>query len=533
MASHRQISASKVRLLLQCGRPFDTKTEIPAGDGDGTPATRYGSCIHKLFEIGLLAAGVGGAPYSHNAVGRATAILQSAERVCAQWRVNDVEGAIHHTNTALDALQAWLDADRNPFGVSFRVVGVENAKAYNVRTETTRSIELDHETHTYVGLQPGEVGGTYDVLLYAEGWGHLVLDLKTGYEVDLEHVSTNSQLLTLALMTGARAVAILHSQKESPPVIAAAEVSEDARKLFAAELLAAFDAIGRGPRTGPLCYRCPAAGDCPALEAGPLQLERGRRAEETSSAPLRLTMHHDDVTKMSAADLTAGVDVLICDPPYSPKVHAGVTSQAKNAGDGRGPRRRDLGFAPLSPELRATIARCAAKVPRWSLIFCDVEGLTEWIRACEEAGAKYIRAIPWVRWSMPQLSGDRPPQGFELVACFWGSQKGRKSWGGPGNLTHLNHKCLRGAEKHTTEKPLDLMLDLVDWFSRPGDTVLDLTAGSGSTGAACKVLGRNFEGYETNPTWASRASERIASAPSSPRDVERHERWVATRKPAP
>ena len=45
---------------------------------------------------------------------------------------------------------------------------------------------------------------------------------------------------------------------------------------------------------------------------------------------------------------------------------------------------------------------------------------------------------------------------------------------------------------HPTQKPVALLEDLIKTFSNEGDTVVDLTMGSGSTGVACKNTGRNF-----------------------------------------
>jgi site-specific DNA-methyltransferase (adenine-specific) len=217
-------------------------------------------------------------------------------------------------------------------------------------------------------------------------------------------------------------------------------------------------------------------------------------------------------------------DVLITDPPYRAHVHKNATSQST----ARGARHRDLGFKHLSEELRSYVARCAAEARRWSVIFSDVESVGEWKAALEKNGATYVRAIPWVRWSMPQLSGDRPPQGAEMVIVAHGREGGRKHWNGPGNLTHFANKCLRGEEKHKAEKPLDLMLDLVSWFSDAGETVYDPLMGSGTTGVASAILGRSFCGVEIDRVWEERAKDRILSIPEFawPRDAERHRRWV-------
>ncbi len=214
-------------------------------------------------------------------------------------------------------------------------------------------------------------------------------------------------------------------------------------------------------------------------------------------------------------------DVLITDPPYSAHVHANAVSQSI----GGGVRQRDLGFVSLSDELRLWTSKLAARIPRWSVIFSDIEGSHLWHRDLVVSGATYIRTIPWVRWSIPQLSGDRPPSGCELIILAYGQGKGRKHWSGPGNLTHFAHTCLRGDGKHRTEKPLDLMLDLVSWFSDPGEIVIDPFSGSGTTGLAAKILGREFVGAEMDELWASRAQARIDCDTLSERDQGRYDKW--------
>ena len=62
---------------------------------------------------------------------------------------------------------------------------------------------------------------------------------------------------------------------------------------------------------------------------------------------------------------------------------------------------------------------------------------------------------------------------------------------------------------HPTQKPVALLEDLIKTFSNEGDTVVDLTMGSGSTGVACKNTGRNFIGVELDEEYFKIATERI------------------------
>jgi hypothetical protein len=65
---------------------------------------------------------------------------------------------------------------------------------------------------------------------------------------------------------------------------------------------------------------------------------------------------------------------------------------------------------------------------------------------------------------------------------------------------------------HPTQKPVALMEDLVKTYTDPGETVLDFTMGSGSTGVACANTGRRFIGIERDDKYFAIASERIAEA---------------------
>jgi len=65
---------------------------------------------------------------------------------------------------------------------------------------------------------------------------------------------------------------------------------------------------------------------------------------------------------------------------------------------------------------------------------------------------------------------------------------------------------------HPTQKPLALLEYLIRTYTNAGDTVLDFTMGSGTTGHACGNLGRRFIGIERDESYFNLASERIATA---------------------
>ncbi len=256
-----------------------------------------------------------------------------------------------------------------------------------------------------------------------------------------------------------------------------------------------------------------------------------------------------------AADFHA----MVTDPPYSRHVHKSAVSLGGGQTSAtEAVKKRDFGFGHLTPALRHWIARASARVQGWSLVYSDIESAHLWRISMQAAACEYIRTVPyawqacdvepdpddadpiasvkgvghvgslpWVRWSQPQLSGDRPPTGSEMVTIGWGRKKERKFWNGPGGLVKFERKKLPADKTHPTEKPLDLLLDQVSWFSQPGEAVIDPCAGVGTTGMACRLLGRDFFGIELSEEWAEKGSTRLVGALST-RDRERAELWCVS-----
>lgn len=65
---------------------------------------------------------------------------------------------------------------------------------------------------------------------------------------------------------------------------------------------------------------------------------------------------------------------------------------------------------------------------------------------------------------------------------------------------------------HPTQKPVALLEYLIRTHTNEGETVLDFTMGSGSTGVACVNTGRKFIGIEMDDKYFEIAKERIENA---------------------
>lgn len=118
--------------------------------------------------------------------------------------------------------------------------------------------------------------------------------------------------------------------------------------------------------------------------------------------------------------------------------------------------------------------------------------------------------ITWVKnnWSMGDLNHEHARQ-TELILFYPGPEHGFPD-GRPQDVI----RCIRtGNNLHPTEKPVDLMWQLVKWTS---GIVLDPFMGSGTTGVAAIKLGRRFIGIEVEEKYFDVARQRIEDATKQP-----------------
>jgi len=71
-----------------------------------------------------------------------------------------------------------------------------------------------------------------------------------------------------------------------------------------------------------------------------------------------------------------------------------------------------------------------------------------------------------------------------------------------------------GNKLHPTQKPVSVLLPLIETYSAPQDTVLDPFAGSGSSLIAAKMLGRAYIGIELDARYHGIAKQRLNESTS-------------------
>ena len=118
----------------------------------------------------------------------------------------------------------------------------------------------------------------------------------------------------------------------------------------------------------------------------------------------------------------------------------------------------------------------------------------------------------WIKTNpMPQISADRPSQGWEGIVYMHSTSGKKKRWNGGGQHgNYIGPVITDGA--HPTGKPVPLFTGFVERFTDRGDIILDPFMGSGTTGVAAIQMGRKFIGIEREPKYFDIACKRIEHA---------------------
>lgn len=223
-----------------------------------------------------------------------------------------------------------------------------------------------------------------------------------------------------------------------------------------------------------------------------------------------VTLHHGDNRDLLPALADQSVDCVITDPPYSDRTHDMTRSNSHGAKrHGNRVLSGNFGFDSISEEdLRLVLAECGRITRGWVVANLDFRHAF----AFDEnppPGLRLLRIGAWVKTNPnPQISGDRPAQGWEAIAYLHRADI-RPKWNGGGRAANF-HMPSAQREGHPTAKPLPMIAQLVRWFTNPGDLILDPYAGSCTVGRAAKDESRRAILFEEWLPFCEIAAKRLA-----------------------
>jgi site-specific DNA-methyltransferase (adenine-specific) len=167
-------------------------------------------------------------------------------------------------------------------------------------------------------------------------------------------------------------------------------------------------------------------------------------------------------------------DVVITDPPYSERTHKNAKKNDSTLGYGV----VSVDFNSFTEENLLEAYNELGRITKgWIISTIDYNHAFTF-ETKPPAGLVQKRIGVWVKNNpMPQISADRPAQGWECISYL--HRKDKKSvWNGGGS--HGNYVSnLSKPTGHPTPKPLNMVSSFVERFSNIGDTVFDPFAGGG------------------------------------------------------
>lgn len=230
-----------------------------------------------------------------------------------------------------------------------------------------------------------------------------------------------------------------------------------------------------------------------------------------------IDLRHGDCLELMKDIPDKSIDAIITDPPY------GTTACKWDS---------VIPFKPMWKQLNRIIK------PNGAIVLFGSEPFSSALRM---SNIKYYR-YDWI-WkknisTLFQHCNRMPLSNHELISVFYKSQcyynpqgliecnkpnkrgsMGRNLGEGTNNeyvtkYTNYPRRILefdKDGTLHSTQKPVSLCEYLIKTYTNEGETVLDFTMGSGTTGVACVNTNRNFIGIELDETYFNIAKERISN----------------------
>lgn len=238
------------------------------------------------------------------------------------------------------------------------------------------------------------------------------------------------------------------------------------------------------------------------------------------------TLYLGDALGIMQAAASFRAQAMITDPPYC---SGGFNEAGKRAAKGQGLRSETFkekdwfggdnmttgGLQWLLRAVAVAFKGHAASTGATASFFADWRMVPALATAIEAAGLRYQSMPVWDKQAPGLGTGFRAQH--ECILHF--------SIETPKYFSFMYGNVLRAPRMpserdHPTEKPVSIMVALIEVQSEAGGCVLDPFMGSGTTGVAAAMTGRRFVGIEHDPIHFDTACRRIEEAYRQPRLFE-------------
>lgn len=245
-----------------------------------------------------------------------------------------------------------------------------------------------------------------------------------------------------------------------------------------------------------------------------LKEELAKRLKERGLTNHPDIIHGNCVEEMSKME-TESIDLILTDPPYGIDVGKAQTFGKSSLQT----TFEDAAFETfdLLDKVFAQMFR-VLKNDRHAYVFCGIDKVPEITRLLVKHGFEVYK-LPLI-WD--KGSGSYPSQSTTYVhsyEAFLHVMKGKRKLNGTPRDVFSIKRVPPSKKIHPTEKPTELLRDLIELSSLPGEKILDPFAGSGSTLIAAKEKNRMAVGVELDNVFHANICKRLEGGESNGEDV--------------
>ncbi|MFZ2875467.1 MAG: DNA methyltransferase [Phycisphaerales bacterium] len=217
----------------------------------------------------------------------------------------------------------------------------------------------------------------------------------------------------------------------------------------------------------------------------------------------RFELHHGDCLRVLPSISRQSVDLVLTDPPYGIAYHSKRARAFAGEGGGRSVLNDERPFLWFLREAAEVL-----KSPGALICFCRWDVQEAWRVAIDAAGLDVRGQVVWDR--VQHGTGDVVREFAPQHDVMWFATKGPFTF--PGRRPKSVIAAIKPhhtASVHPTEKPVALLIELIETLCPAGGTVLDCFAGSCSTGEAAIKCGRAFIGIELDDGYVRLGRQRL------------------------
>lgn len=223
-----------------------------------------------------------------------------------------------------------------------------------------------------------------------------------------------------------------------------------------------------------------------------------------------IKLEHKDCLEFLRAIESESVELILIDPPYG-------ISQNGRFSTGGDPHFHNVNlyFGDWDNTFNCmedVVKECYRVLKKSGTFICfyDIWKISELKSFVDDAKFKQIRFIEWIKTNPVPINSKKNYLNNAREIAVVGVKGTCPVFNSAYDNGVYQYGVYHGKDRfHTTQKPVELIEDLIKKHSNEGATVLDCFSGSGTTAIACMKTGRKFVGCELDDDYYAKSVDRI------------------------